>query len=53
MLNPIRSMEIYIEKEILEKLNKDFLTDDLSLGQLSLRDILKSYSEIKFCTNFF
>ena len=27
MLNPISSMEIYIEKEILEKLNNDFLSD--------------------------
>jgi hypothetical protein len=52
MLNPIRGMEIYIEKEILEKLNKDFLFDNLSLGQKSLREILTSYSEIKFCTNF-
>lgn len=52
MLNPISSMEIYIEKEILEKLNKDFLSDNLSLGQKSLREILISYSEIKFCTNF-
>lgn len=52
MLNPIRGMEIYIEKEILEKLNKDFLSDNLSLGQKSLREILTSYSEIKFCTNF-
>jgi len=52
MLNQIRSMEIYIEKEILEKLNKDFLSDNLSLGQESLREILLSYSEIKFCTNF-
>lgn len=52
MLNLIRGMEIYIEKEILEKLNKDFLSDNLSLGQKSLREILTSYSEIKFCTNF-
>ena len=35
-------------KEILEKLNKDFLSDNLSLGQKSLREILTSYSEIKF-----
>jgi hypothetical protein len=52
MLNPIRGMEIFIEKEILEKLNKDFLSDNLTLGQKSLREILTSYSEIKFCTNF-
>jgi hypothetical protein len=52
MLNSIRGMEIYIEKEILEKLNKDFLSDNLTLGQKSLREILTSYSEIKFCTNF-
>ncbi len=52
MLNSIRGMEIYIEKEILEKLNKDFLSDNLSIGQKSLREILTSYSEIKFCTNF-
>lgn len=52
MLNTIRGMEIYIEKEILEKLNKDFLSDNLTLGQKSLREILTSYSEIKFCTNF-
>lgn len=52
MLNTIRGMEIYIEKEILEKLNKDFLSDNLTLGQKSLREMLTSYSEIKFCTNF-
>lgn len=52
MLNPIRGMEIYIEKEILEKLNKDFLSDNLKSGQKSLQEILTSYSEIKFCTNF-
>jgi hypothetical protein len=52
MFNLTRVMEIYIEKEILEKLNKDFLSDNLSLGQKSLREILTSYSEIKFCTNF-
>jgi hypothetical protein len=52
MLNQIKGMEIYIEKEILEKLNKDFLSDNLSLGQKTLREILTSYSEIKFCTNF-
>jgi hypothetical protein len=45
-------MEIYIEKEVLEKLNNDFLSNNLSLGQKSLREILTSYSEIKFCTNF-
>ena len=52
MLNIISDMEIYIEKEVLEKLNNDFLSNNLSLGQKSLREILTSYSEIKFCTNF-
>jgi hypothetical protein len=52
MLNIISDMEIYIEKEVLEKLNNDFLSNNLSLGQKTLREILTSYSEIKFCTNF-
>ena len=51
MLNPISVMEIYIEKEILEKLNKDFLSDNLTDGQKKMREFLESYDEIEFCTN--
>lgn len=53
MFNSISSMEIYIGKVILEKLNEDFLSDDLALGQKTLREILTTYSEIKFYSNFF
>lgn len=51
MLNPI-NMELYIEKAVLDKLNNDFLSDDLSVGQQKLRDILYSYDGITFYTDF-
>jgi hypothetical protein len=51
MLNPIRGMEIYIEKEILEKLNKDFLFENLTVGQNKWRELLESYDELELCTN--
>lgn len=51
MLNPIRGMEIYIEKEILEKLNKDFLVENLTVGQKKIKDLLELYDELELCTN--
>ena len=51
MHKPI-NMEIYIEKEVLDKLNYDFLNEKLILGQIKLREILQCYSELEFCTNF-
>lgn len=44
-------MEIFIEKDILDKLNKDFQDENLSLGQKKLREILYSYAELEFCIN--
>lgn len=42
-------MEVYIEKEILDKLNQDFLSDNLSEGQKKLKDILIEYSGLILC----
>lgn len=44
-------MEICFEKVVLDKLNKDFLCGNLSLGQTKLLEILQSYSEVLFYTN--
>ena len=44
-------MEIFIEKDILDKLNKDFQNENLSLGQKKLREVLHSYAELEFCIN--
>jgi hypothetical protein len=45
-------MEVYIEKVVLDKLNIDFVKENLSLGQLKLKDILYSYNDIIFYTDF-
>lgn len=45
-------MEVYIEKTVLDQLNIDFIKEELSLGQLKLKDILYYYDGIIFYTDF-
>lgn len=44
-------MEIYIEKVVLNKLNIDFLNEDLKLGQKKLMHLLENYDELVLCSN--
>lgn len=44
-------MELYIDKVALDKLNIDFLNENLVIGQMKLLDILQSYDELYFYTN--
>ena len=44
-------MEIYIEKVVLNKLNIDFLNENLKLGQKKLMHLLENYDELVLCSN--